>query len=253
MKSTKTVPIKRGEFVIQENILHEHSFKKGIYRAIVETGNKCFRYNKNNYYNSEDLNNAKLTLNLKVTIIEDGEYNGLIYTPEKCIRLSTLFKGYIDSVFKLKQCKIPGAKELLTIVWGALNEKNTAKTFINTDTDTEFKIPENHTFRNIRTVAPNLKKFIWHNELEPYKGYLPRTKCFITSMGRGMIYKLVNRNEIMDKVKIIATDGLVTTEQIFETVLPSVKTIGDLVYEGMYINCSALDIARKDSVFIKSE
>ena len=88
LTTKKTFPIKRGEFkFVSDEIKNKKFFPKGIFRAIVEPGNKVFQYNPKNKYVNDELNFAKNTLNLKVTIIEDGNYNYLEYTNDKCVQM----------------------------------------------------------------------------------------------------------------------------------------------------------------------
>src|SRR5262249_22008747 len=86
---------RKNSKIISEEEKAKEFIPKGIYRAIVEEGFPLFVYNELNYYHSVELNAAKHKLGLKVTFIEDGEFNMLEYTNDKCVPLKSLYEKFV--------------------------------------------------------------------------------------------------------------------------------------------------------------
>ncbi len=240
MKSNKTIPIKKGEYqFVSDELKSKKFFPKGIYRAIVSGESSLFTFNPKNYYTNVELNCAKNIFNLEIKFIEDGDYNFLEYTNDKCVKLSSLFEEYVDILFDLKRKKVDGAKQILNILWGALCEKfkdKSKKRCREIDTSVTFDIPEHCELQDIVTVNTDTVKIIYKNHTKLYKGELPRIKAFMTAYGREIMYNLLNKH--MDNVKLILTDGLLTDKPIFDDISKHKRdaTLGDLVKEGYYKN-----------------
>ena len=240
MASGNTVPIKRGEFKItSEEIKSKKFFPKGIFRAIVEEGSKLFAYNKHNKYWNHELNNAKNKLNLKVTIIEDGQNNFLEYTADKCIPLKILYSKFVNFLYPLKQYEKDedikkAIKAIITVLWGAHSEKYRIKKVVNKNVDgpVKFVEDENCTFESIESLSGNRFRIIQTRYTDIYKGEFPRVKSFITSQGRCLMYELLH--ESIDEIKTIRTDGFFCTHKEFPSVLKKDAQLGSLVYEGYY-------------------
>ena len=237
MTKNNTIPYKAGEFKTVTNKEYEDKyFSKGIYRAIVQTGNQLFTYGKHNYYCDVDLNNAK-RMGLKVEIIEDGKPNYLCYSADKCIKLSVLFKKVILTLFEMKQKEIKGAKQILCIIYGMLGQKHKVNTIVKyeeTDKNIDFTIPDNCIVDTIKQLTDNMCKITFKQVNNIYDGPLPRAIVWITALCREMIYNTIGNK--IEHVKMILTDGIYTDEPIFDkiSVLPKDKQLGDLVKEGYY-------------------
>jgi len=239
MIKNNTIPYKRGEFKTVTNKEYEDKFySKGIYRAVVQLGNPLFSYNRNNYYCDVELNSAK-QMGLKVELIEDDKENYLCYSKEKCIKLSLLFEKVITMLFEMKQKGIEGAKLILCIIYGILSQKhkvNKIVSYTDTDTNIEYKIPDNCVIDTVKQIAENVCKLKFKQVNNLYDGPLPRGIVWITALCRKMIYDTIKNKDNMKHVKMILTDGIYTDEPIFDkiSVLPKTKQLGDLVKEGYY-------------------
>jgi hypothetical protein len=124
MSNNLKVPIKRGEFMILDKL--DEILQFGIYRCVISQSedsnmNKLFRYNKSNYYCTQDIQLAR-ELNLKVELIQDNKPNFLYYSGDKTIKSCVVFSEYVKILFDLKEQKIEGAKMILNILWGALGQ-----------------------------------------------------------------------------------------------------------------------------------
>lgn len=108
------VPIKKGDITIMttEQFDKYTSYPYGIFRATVEPGCINFRYNRHGYYTHIDLNLAKNSLHLKVSLTQDEKHNALLYPSRKLgdksfIPKSTsgsnLFGDYAKWIYKLKR------------------------------------------------------------------------------------------------------------------------------------------------------
>ena len=79
------------------------------------------RQNKYNYYTHIDITRAR-ELQYNITILEDDEPNFLNYSREKTINACQAFRPFVDYMYQLKSNNIPGAKNILNCLWGALCE-----------------------------------------------------------------------------------------------------------------------------------
>ena len=76
----------------------------GIFHTKVELREEMrsvFSYNKQNKYTQHDLNNTR-TLRLKYTLIQDGQYNALIYNSKALFPGSVMFGTIVEFLFKIK-------------------------------------------------------------------------------------------------------------------------------------------------------
>ena len=254
LTTKKTFPIKRGEFkFVSDEIKNKKFFPKGIFRAIVEPGNKVFQYNPKNKYVNDELNFAKNTLNLKVTIIEDGNYNYLEYTNDKCVQMTNIFGNYIKYVFDLKQKGVKGAKQILTIPWGSSVQKKKFKKYA-IWSEQELKLNPKDNVKRVQTVSSNTVKVTLTDDEDIYYGSFPRLLPFLTALGRIKVYEVVH--DKMDSIKMILTDGFLTTNKDqFEIIPKQGAELGQLVYEGYYKNITlkSTNTSYKDVEFVNYE
>jgi hypothetical protein len=189
MKSTMVFPVQEGELKYLTEF--EPFFRYDIYRAKLtgKTSKKLFRLSYNNHYTHIDLTRAK-ELGYQIDLIIDDKPNFLYYSRDKCLTGSEIFSEYIDYLFKLKENKVLGAKNILNTLWGAISEKDKRKKNINPNVDDVFDIPDD--------CRPTFKPFDDNNTIIKYCYYdkiykygWARIMPFILAKGRCIISKVI--------------------------------------------------------------
>ena len=234
MNSKILFPIKEGEFLhITE--FNKEFFKYGIYRAEIDevqiaynvNSRKLFRFNKKNYYTHFDLTRAK-ELGLEIKLIIDGQPNFLYYSRDKLITGTELFGNYVNQLFDLKQKKLPRAKNILNILWGALSQKSINKHNISNNLDRDYIIPDDTELIEIKPYDDNTTHIGITNNDKQFKLGFGRIKPFLISKGRSMISKITE--PYVENLVRCHTDGFLLTEK--PTDLKIGNNIGELKYEG---------------------
>ena len=114
-------------------IHYEHDntkyFKYGLYRCkIINNTNNNLRYKVNTNHTRTIFNhvylNTCINMGLTIEMINDNEYNAMIYDESKNIKCSDLFGKYVDYFYELKKKGIKSAKPFLNVLYGALSQKN---------------------------------------------------------------------------------------------------------------------------------
>jgi hypothetical protein len=226
LKSTMLFPLKKGELKYLKEL--NDIYLNGIYRCIIHGSTKLFRFNRDNYYTSIDLNLAK-ELNLKIDLIIDDKPNFLYYSRDKCLTGSEIFGEYVNFLFPLKNQDIKGAKMILNTLWGKLSQKdehnfihnNKNKVYIPDDVKPTFK-PYNDDSTSISTIKYN----------HYYKYGWARIMPFLIAKGRSVISKIMT--PYIDRVVRCHTDGILFSEE--PKGIKYGSDIGDLVFEGYYKN-----------------
>jgi hypothetical protein len=127
-ESPFTFPVKQGEFMTVDNDYIKDFAPVGVYRCIIEStdeeNDKFFTYNRYNKYTQNSINHA-YELGFKVTMIQDGEANALIYGAKTRIQSKQLFNKLVQELQQLKKkTKIPFVKEMMSRLWGSLSENH---------------------------------------------------------------------------------------------------------------------------------
>jgi hypothetical protein len=230
MSSESSFPIKRGEFqhITQSESLKDAFYRYGIYHCKIEPSNsdqdRLFRFSTSHYYTHISMNAAK-SLNFKMTMVEDGEANVLRYSPDKCIRLSSAFKSYIDEMFKIKDemtlvmnafnkssTEYQNAdllrdisKQLLNKLWGELSERRRLYDNIDEKDIDDVTILAMTPYIDSKT---GIEKMIVENvkNQSMYKTNYVRIKPFITSNIRSKIASVMVGN--LNTIVRVHTDGI---------------------------------------------
>jgi len=230
------IPIKKGEFktIIQENFdkCKNGSYSFGIYRCVVEEGNKKFKYNNSNFYTHFDLSVAA-SLNLKVQMVDDDEPNFLAYSSKEkaTISSSVMFGNYINWVYKLK-CDYPSIgmlKLLLSSIWGVLSQKFTKTFYCDVKENIRSEIPENQTISTM-SYANKQVKIITSVDEKLYRTNLARLKPFLLSKQRQYMFQEVI-SKYSDNIIEMRIDGFLSTRK-----LPFSEDgkIGDIIFKNKY-------------------
>ena len=114
-------------------------YQYGIYRCKIAKSddasiNNLFRFNFENYYTHFTLNHAVI-LGLKIELIVDDEPNFLYYSRNKCLTCHEVFGRFIQFAYDMKERKLPFAKAIINILWGALSQKLEKKHYVGSDSD----------------------------------------------------------------------------------------------------------------------
>jgi len=208
---------------------------------MILTKRKLFRFNKLNYYTHFDLTRAK-ELGLEIKLIIDEQPNFLYYSRDKLITGTELFGNYVNTLFDLKQKKLPRAKQILNVLWGALSQKKVNKHTISNKLETDYVIPDDYDLTEIKPYDDNNTHIGITNNDKQFKLGFGRIKPFLISKGRSMISKIIepynnnlvrtNEPNIYNIVKIVRchTDGFLLTHKPID--LSIGNNIGELKYEG---------------------
>jgi hypothetical protein len=205
-------PIKRGEF---QKITNLDKITYGIYRVKINNVNKkLFRTNPAHYYTHVDLFWAK-KLGASLELIQDDAPNFLSYSPDKLMPCSRVFGRYVKFLFELKKQKVPGAKPLLNVLWGALCQKNLIKHFVHNDNVPEYKgkiyditslsNPEDENEGSsfqFRTIDTDVQ----------YKTNYARIAPFLLARGRAILGETLLPN--IDHIVRVHTDGFASTKKL---------------------------------------
>ena len=201
-------PIKEGEFKMITKINEKVDY--GIYRCIITKTDdkpyKFFKFNDKNYYTHTSIEDA-IKYGLNVELIIDDEVNFLYYSQDKLMNGAFLFKHYVDEIYKLKQAKAKGAKDLLNVLWGALCQTNYKSYVANGDEvinidDAHIKSITSDNQIRIKTVS---YKYGY------YETNWARIKPFVLSYGRTNLFNRFQKYE--DWIVRIHTDGFYLTTQ----------------------------------------
>lgn len=241
-RSTNKFPVKRGEFrTLTDKELNEMKYYQfGIYRCKIyrsddNNTNKLFKFNKLHYYPHTSLEHAK-SLNLKIELIQDDKPNNLYYEREKLIGFNEVFTEYTNFLFSLKEKKVPKAKLLLNIIWGALTQIQKINHIIRENTTTHINEDE-----QIISIFPDRKNediiiVKTYNQKNIYTTNFGRLQPFILARGRFMISEIMK--PIKDKIIRCHTDGFISTT---DKDIKHGSKIGDLVFEGFCDNCEVIN------------
>jgi hypothetical protein len=215
-------PIKQGEFQILTAFGKDYS--TAIYRCKIEGKSLLFRFNKRNYYTSQDVRRAR-ELNLKITLIQDGDHNVLFWDRSRCMTGAQLFRPFVKLLFDLKQKQVPQSKAILNTLWGSLVRKDIIEKVFHEDDDVEI-----YPGRQIIERVPYgddeiLIKFAKNDSLFVYDW--ARIGPFILGKGRSMISKLMEPN--LDCIMRTHTDSMWSTKKLD---ISTGLDLGQVKYEG---------------------
>ena len=222
------VPICKGEYKKFDNSKVE-KLGVGIYRAIItgDINDKFFKINYSNYYTHTDIKRA-LELKYNVELMQDVEYNSLVYDLKKRVKISSIFKKYIDYLYEFKKNKQGPQvviKTLLNCLWGALTKKYKHEFFV--PDGVIFELYDNKEIVcDMMAEGGMIYTVIDKNNL--YDGAIPRLKPFLLSYGR---YTLSHYIEpIHNDVIRVHTDSIMTKNK--QTKLRISNNLGDWKFEG---------------------
>jgi len=227
-------PIKEGTFKKLETV----EFTKlerlpyGIYRCIVEHRSdvyKEFRYNKFNYYTHIDLGVAR-ELGLLITMIDDNHPNQLLYKRSDLVTGNQLFKPYFEYLFKLKDKKVPRAKAIINILWGALTQKNIIKMVIKNDDDKVVDIVGDKTVTKIYPRNDNETNIEFYKNDSLFETNYGRIGPFVLARGRQLIRKFMKQGDpTLEHIHYAHTDGFISSKKLD---VQTGNAMGSLKYEG---------------------
>ena len=236
------IPTKTGTFVkIPKDEFDKLTFYKfGIYRVEImtdESYSKLFRFNKNNYYTSFDLTQAR-SYGLKIHYIE-CDFNFLYYGANTFENGSILFKEFVDYMYELR--KRTGDKVYKTIansLWGALVQSNLRKLTYSLD-DENFNFDFNDDVEILWQVPKSNNKFqICYVKKDKYFKYpFARLKPFILAFGRQMLGRMIEPH--IDNIYRIHTDGW-SSSKLLDIKLTD--EMGGLRYEGVQKNIAIVHV-----------
>jgi hypothetical protein len=210
------IPLKKGTFkhITQQEFDDSKEIKFGIYKCNVEPSedksiNRLFVFKFTPYYEHYDLMTAR-KLGLKV-IISPDDCNMLAWERKDCMKGSIIFGEYVSLLFKLKQQKIDGAKQILTILWGALSQKNDVVICIDNDSKKIIDL-ENASIRQIfpRNSKQTIIKYIKNNYF--YETNWARICPFLLSRGRNYLASTMLPH--IQSIVRYHTDGFLSTKQL---------------------------------------
>lgn len=233
------------QFPIKKGVYHKYSQQEfdslerleyGIYKATIRNvNNKLFRINQSNTYTHYDLQQAK-SFGFKIEINEDEQFNALLYPNETKVNGRTVFKDFVDMLFKLKEMKIPYAKRILNCIWGLLCQKNVVVKKLGIES--EFTFFADTIVHKIQPIDNKNIMVHYYKNSGFYEMNYARLAPFILAAGRKMMGSIIEPH--IDHIKRVHTDGFISSKRLH---FPLQKTrglgstklgndLGDLKYEG---------------------
>jgi hypothetical protein len=211
--------IKKWSEAMNYGKLHYGFYRCKIERSESEVTNRLFRFNEKNIYTHIDVELAH-ALKLKFKLITDGEPNMFYYPGGTHRELSwKIFLKFVSTMFKHKQQKVKGAKEVLNSLWGALCQKSNPKKARGTDNEMRVVQYDDGAIemRNEKTVG------------NPFRYSWARIKPFLLAQGRYILS--TNIMKYGDKIVRANTDGFISKVKLDDIVCGD--DLGMIKYEGM--------------------
>lgn len=246
-KAGSLFPIKRGIFKIVE----EPTTQFGIFRCIIsKTTNpdisKLFRWNVNNKYTHRDVAWAK-ELRLDVSMIMDDHPNFLYYPRNHCVTGEQLFGDYVDTLFDLKQKKVPLAKDILNILWGALCQIDTIRLEVNNNDTTITELDDSATISCICPTGTGKTEIKFYKQEKVYTTNYARIMPFVLSFGRTGLAKFVQ--PWVKDIVYMHTDSAIISRKMKNTA-PTASGLGEFKYEGYCEKFEITNCIKKTGTFI---
>lgn len=253
------VPTKKGNRKKFKSIDYEN-LQFGIYHVKITSDdkrfNKIFMFSRHNYYTHYSINFAykyKDEFNIKLELIIDGNYNALVYSDDCLVKGKEIFGDWFNHLQKLKT-KYPKnklIKRLFSSLWGSLCSYD--KTYFENDeiddkdvseyddeAKTTYKLLEEKIYDDDSEIG---YRTVYHcvNSDVPYKYDLARLKPFLVSYCRAFVGKMIMKENILDNVIRIHTDGIVLNKTYDFTHLkyypkPEDKTTGKIIWYDVIFN-----------------
>lgn len=248
-------PIKKGIYkkYTQEEFDSLSRLEYGIYKVKIHGANpKLFRVNHSNTYTHFDVATAR-NHGLKIEISKDEEFNALLYPGPTKVNGRTIFKEFVDTLYKLKEMKIPYAKRILNCIWGLLSQKNIMKKKLGIDS--EFTFFGDTIVHKIHPVDKKSLMVHYFRNNNFFEMNYARLAPFILAAGRKMMSSMIEPH--LEHIKRVHTDGFISVKKLdFPTqksrALGSFKEgsdMGDLRYEGY---CEKVEL-KLDSMSVMGE
>lgn len=203
----------------------------GIYHVKITCDDKRFKkifmFSRHNHYTHYSLSFAhkfKDKFNVKMELVIDGNYNGLIYTVDKLVDSKDVFKKWFSDTSELKANypKNKLVKRLMSSLWGSLTAFNRECYEDIEDLDISELTDEDPTEYKLldeKRYADNSKEFgvrtVYYiiPSNKPYKNNLARLKPFLVSYCRSYVARMIMKENLLDNVIRIHTDGIMLNKQ----------------------------------------
>lgn len=183
-------------------------FKYGIYRCNIEGTHKLFKPNRANHYTHYDLTCAN-ELGLKISLIEDDEFNYYAYDKEGLVQSRKLFSEYVNYFYELKsKCKI--AKALLNCLWGGLTTRKQVKKVVNRDIDA--KLDEDLNITSLNPIDDETLLVTMEKPQNRFQNDFARVGVFLTSYAR--LKMMRHAKPYQDNIIRIHTDSILLNEDL---------------------------------------
>lgn len=215
--------------------------KYGIYRVKITCNHphfkKVFAFSKKHTYTHYSLKFAyehKEMFDVRFELIQDVEYNALIYEPSCLVKTDFIFDRWFKTLKEIKdrykQEKRDNKliKHLFTSLWGSLCKY--WKIYV--DDTTEDKITDYDKYHLLNS-KPKVKMVdgiptayytdCYCSKEQPYKFEMARLKPFMLSVCRNIVGGLLIRNKLLDNTIRIYIDGIILDKE--HTFLDAYKPI----------------------------
>lgn len=175
------------------------------------------------YYTHYDLATYEKHTGLTVTLAQDGKANLLRWDPKQTAKGLVTFKPFVDKWYALKAMGVPGAKTILTSLWGALSQKHGKSrefeqgAFVPDELGREVSVK--------RVGQQERFEIVFRPDREIYQGLAPGVGCFLMSLARSKMADVLGS---LEGVVRVATDSFTVTKPISTELT---KEIGGLKLE----------------------
>ena len=221
------IPIKEGKRKKLKKLKFDN-LEYGMYKVKITCDSnkfkRLFMFSKENTYTHYSLefaytNKDKYDINFELDL--DSDYNALVYSEDKLVDSSVIFKDWYDYLigYKKKFPKNKLVKRLMSSLWGSIISFN--KVFFDddkiddidmsdlTDDDkTEYKIIDVRRFKDDKKEFGVRTRFEVVKSDKPYKYELARLKPFLVSYARTCLGTLIIDENLVDDVVRTHTDNI---------------------------------------------
>lgn len=209
-------PINEGTIstITQADLDSKKFVSFGIYRVIIDkkvpvNGFNYIYASKTNYFTHIDINHARKRGH-KITVIEDGSPNAIIYKYTDLVSGKQMCEQYINELYPLKK-ENPSIKYLLNHLWGLLCQSNKKSSFDVKET-LNYKKIDGRLLGDIENQKELHKYFVLD---DPYITPFARLKPFMTALSRRIMADQLLKFEPEHIVRVYVDSYILTTRDMF--------------------------------------
>ena len=178
-------------------------------------------------------------------MICDAKPNFLHYERKKCLVGTELFGDFVDLLFKMKKNGVPGAKTVISVLWGALSKKDVITLFHKVDQ--EVIVYDGKHIHEVEPLNDNMYKVTIKTKNKLYKSPYARIAPFLMAKGRQTLSRAMKPH--LKYIKRVHTDSMLSTIKL---PIETSDNILCLDYKGYYEQCVVENMKLPKGEFTKA-